>query len=226
MFFNADHGGRYGWLELKYHTAPDRKLFADAIMSSGLAAALGCWALSTPSRKKSPQQVRFDLASILAVARLPWLWQTGGNKNLSREIADLLAYTPSGRIDWQSIEQRWLTLIRRGYALSCLEKALSAYDIADLRDRLRQQEVEAGELLWQQGLGFCVARHACNRKIKMNCEVLILHKNGMTKKFLAPFITPVTGLVENGVMDDALLMPKVRKELQKLAMEFKYGPEQ
>lgn len=61
-----------------------------------LAAALGCWALSTPAKGDSPEHARFDLASALGVARLPWLWQTGGNERVAKEIAEVFALTSRG----------------------------------------------------------------------------------------------------------------------------------
>ncbi len=96
LFFNAEGEESTGWLEQRYLTAPKRQEFAEAIRSVELAAALGCWALSTPAKGDSPEHARFDLASALGVARLPWLWQTGGNERVAKEIAEVFALTSRG----------------------------------------------------------------------------------------------------------------------------------
>ena len=47
-------------------------------------------------------------ASALIVARLPWLWQTGGNEEIARQVAEVFAYTSSTeRVDWNTGEQQW-----------------------------------------------------------------------------------------------------------------------
>ena len=102
LFFNAAGSEDTGWLEQRYLTAPHREEFAKAIRSVELAAALGCWALSTPAKATSAEHALFDLASALGVARLPWLWQTGGNRRIAKEIAEMLTLTSQGdNLDWR-----------------------------------------------------------------------------------------------------------------------------
>ena len=224
LFFNAAGEESTGWLEQRYLTAPHWEEFAETIRSVELAGALGCWALSTQAKATSPEHARFDLASALSVARLPWLWQTGGNEQIAKEIAEVFAHTSRGKDpDWKSIEHRWLTLIRRGYALNHLQKAIASVDVVDLRDRIQQPKVEPGELLWQDPYGFCVAKRDCDRADGQKGEVLILQQNDVTKLFMGPFLVPVVGLLEEGVLGDDAMPARARKELQAMVEELRVG---
>ena len=214
LFFAAISNENTGWLEQRFLTAPNQKEFAEEIRSTELAAALGCWALSMPTKTTCPEHVLFDLASTLSISRLPWLWQTGGNKNLTDEITAVFKYTSRGNIDWCDIRQRWITLVRRGYALNVLMKAISSLNATEVRSRIQQASIEAGELLWQGSkIGVCVAKQACNREIEQNCDVLILQKGNLIKKFSGPFLIPLSGLLEDGIFGDDKMPPQARNEL-------------
>ncbi len=159
LFFSAADDQNAGWLENRYETSADPQQFQTSLRSAELAAALGCWALSTPDEAASSAHAWFDLASALGVARLPWLWQTGGNTAISKEIAAILALTSQGDDrEVESTERRWRTLIRRGFALGRLESAAAACEIGPMRDRIAQSDISEGELLWQGRVGFCVAK--------------------------------------------------------------------
>ena len=133
LFFNATGSEDTGWLEQRYSTAPDQEEFAKAIRSVELAAALGCWAISAPAEATSAECALFDLASTLGVARLRWLWQTGDSRRIAEAISEMITYTsPGDDLDWQKIEHRWRTLIRRGDALSQLEKAIASVKFSEL----------------------------------------------------------------------------------------------
>ena len=224
LFFNAGSEESTGWLEQRYLTAPYSEKFAETIRSVELASALGCWALSTQAKATSPEHARFDLASALSVAQLPWLWQTGGNERIAKEIAEAFAYTSRDQdLDWKSIEHRWLTLIRRGYALDRLQKAIASVGVVDLRGRIRQRNVEPGELLWQGNYGFCVAKQDCDRADGQKVEVLVLQQNDVPKLFVGSYLMPVAGLLEDGVLDEDTIPAKVRKELQEMVEELRVG---
>ena len=213
LFFNAASDESIGWLERRYLNAPDREEFAEAFRSVELAAALGCLALSTPEKATGPDYARFELASALGVARLPWLWQDSGNERIAQEIAELYKHTSRGDVpDWKSIEGRWLTLIRRGNALNCLERAIKEVDLAELRDRIKRAKVTTGELLWQGRYGFCVAKADCERAHQNKGEVLILQRGDATK-FMGPFLMPVAGLLDRGVLDAKAMPTMARREL-------------
>ena len=225
LFFNAEGEESTGWLEQRYLTAPKQQEFAEAIRSVELAAALGCWALSTPAKGNSPEHARFDLASALGVARLPWLWQMGGNERVAKEIAEVFALTSrSDDIDGKVIERRWLTLIRRGYALGLMERAAVEVGLAVLRSRIAQTNITAGELLWQGTAGFCVTTSNCVRRSGTTdtVEVLALQQ-GKAKKFRVGFLVPVMGLLEDGVLGDSVMPVRVRESLQPWSTSYVSG---
>ena len=225
LFFNAEGEESTGWLEQRYLTAPKQQEFAEAIRSVELAAALGCWALATPVKGNSPEHARFDLASALGVAHLPWLWQTGGNERVAKEIAEVFALTSrSDDIDVKVIERRWLTLIRRGYALGLMERAAVEVGFAVLRSRIAQTNITAGELLWQGTAGFCVTTSNCVRRSGTTdtVEVLALQQ-GKAKKFRVGFLVPVMGLLEDGVLGDSVMPVRVRGELAAMVNELRVG---
>ena len=228
LFFDFTDKGNAGWIEERYLTAPDREQFVKSVGSVELSAALACWALSTPDRAMSPKHVRFHLASTLSVSRLPWLWQAGGNEKIAQEVAELFARTTSKRQpNWKAVERQWLTLIRRGYALSCFERAIARLELDDLRGRIMQTKIEAGELLWQGRYRFCVATEDCNRIERQKTEVLVLQQSDTAKLFMSPFLTPVAGLLGEGVLDGRIFSSKARKELvtmmQNLRVNYSFG---
>lgn len=224
LFFNATGNESTGWLEQRYRTEPNQEEFAAAIQSVELAAALGCWALSTPPQATSPNHALFELASVMGIARLPWLWEPSGNEQLGKEISELLALTTRGdELNWDSVERRWLNLIRRGRALSLLEKAMSDIKPAEMRARIKQRHVEAGELLWQKPYGFCVAQTDCERVEKRSVKVLILQQGVAIKTFTGPFLIPLSGLLDDGVLGHEAMPSMARKELAAMVAELRMG---
>ena len=225
LFFNDAGTQDDGWLEWRFRTAPDQKAFVDAIRSAELAAALGCLALSTPERATTLEHVRFELASALSVARFPWLWQDGGNEQISHEITELLRHTVRGdSLDWKSVERRWLSLVRRGRALQRLESAIRRIGIANLRSRIRQTNVAAGDLLWQHPHGFCVAKEDRDRASRQSGPVLRLQHGDTEQRFIGPYLTPVAGLLEKGLLSDDVMPARERRELVLLVENVKIKP--
>ena len=215
LFFNAVGSGSAGWLEQRYLNAPDREEFSRVLGSVDLAAALGCWALSVPVKAGSARHALFGLASALGMARLPWLWGIGDEKRVAREAIEMIAHTSEGDgRDWRTFERRWSRLARRGYALRQLERAVSRVEMRELRCRIKQNAVEAGELLWQKGAGFCVAAEDCERVEGRKAKVLVLQRAGGTKIYAGPFLVPLAGLLEDNVLDEARVPAGVRRELR------------
>ena len=229
LFFNAAGSEDTGWLVQRYRTAPHPEEFARAIRSVELAAALACWALSTPARVTSEEHVLFDLASAIGVARLPWLWQTGGNRRIAEQMEELLKLTSIGDdFNLRSVDRRWRTLIRRGYALCQLEQAIAAVEFGELRDRIRQRKVVAGELLWQkwekESAGYCVATEDCERVRDEKATIRVLQQADRgTKRYLGSHLMPVAGLLDERVLGDAVIHPKARRELLEWIDELRLG---
>ncbi len=225
LFFNDAGSQDAGWLECRFRTAPDQRAFVDTIRSAELAAALGCLALSTPEKATALEHVRFELASALGVARFPWLWQDGGNEQISHEISELLRHTVRGSCpDWTNVERRWLTLVRRGRALHRLESAIARIGIAKLRSRIGQTNVAAGELLWQNPYGFCVAKEDRDRASMQSGPVLKLQHGDEEQRFKGRYLTPVSGLLEEGLLSDDVMSARERWELLLMVEKLKIKP--
>lgn len=224
LFFSAEVGDDAGLLERVYRTASSQDEFKRAFCSVELSGALALWALSMPSKAKGPEHARFVLAAALSVARLPWLWQTGSNEEIARQVAEALACTPSNETtEWDQIECRWLALIRRGYALNRLQHAVAHLKLGELSKRIAQPRVSAGELLWQGAHGFCVAKNDCERVEKRNCQVLMLQRGDAENPISATYLTPVAGLLEEHVLDKGALSSDARHVLLEMARELRLG---
>ena len=228
LFFNAAGSEDTGWLVQRYRTAPHPEEFARSIRSSELAAALACWALSTPAKVTSEEHALFALASAIGVAQLPWLWQTGGNRSVAKEMQELLALTSRvDDLDMPTVDHRWRTLIRRGCALSQLERAIAAAGFVELCGRIKQRKVVAGELLWQRwkgGAGYCVATEDCERVRGERATVRVLQQaDGGTRRYLGSFLMPVAGLLDERVLGDTVIQPRARSELRKWIGELRAG---
>ena len=227
LFFNATGAEITGWLERRYLTAPKQREFAEAIRSVELAAALGCWALSSSANASSPEHALFCLASALGVARMPWLWQTGGNERIAQEIAEGFSHNlGDDDLDWEVINQRWLTLIRRGRALNYLGKAVSGIDLVGLRNRIGQMHIATGELLWQgPKVGFCITTSDCTKHYRKteNVDVLVLQQGKARKKFKVNCLIPVAGLLEVGVLEDNVIPAQAQRELSAMVSELRIG---
>ena len=223
LFFSAEGGESRGWLEQRHLTAPDGNEFAKAMGSAELAAALGCWAVAIPLKGSSAKRVLFGLAAVQGIARLPWLWQAGGRERIGAEMMEMVRYA-WGRegVDWRGIRQRWLRLVRRGYALERLERAVAGVEIGELRGRIRQAKVVGGELLWQKGAGFCVAEEDCERVDGRKASVLVLQQ-GRRKIYVGPFLMPLAGLLDKGVLDRSVMPAPARRELRAMIRELGAG---
>ncbi len=198
LFFTSDQEATQGWLECRYHGAQEPADFAARMQSAELSAALALWALSLPEVVDTPEHARFRLASVLSVARLPWLWQGGTTEEIAAELELVLplAYRHD-ELDEASFRTRWRTLIRQGEAMRLLEESMRGRELGEVMLEVDQDQVAAGELLWQGGCGFCVAARACSRSRDARTQVLVLQGEGQEKVFGASYIVPVAGLLNS-----------------------------
>jgi hypothetical protein len=189
-----------------------------------LSAAMASWALAVPAIPMNPMHARFSLASALSVARLPWLWQTGEVEDIAKQVAEVLAYA-SGNVheNLSHIEARWLTIIRRGYALYKFESIVAKMTVGELSALIKRPKVYAGELLWQKPVGFCVASVDCGRTKDNKCNVLQLQRGDVKVPFRGDFLIPLAELAEDGVIDDPRLSMDVRMEIKDMARELRIG---
>jgi HKD family nuclease len=224
LFFDAAQEGNVGWLELRHLTDSDPESFADAMRSAELSAALASWALALPTIPTTAAHARFNLAAALSVARLPWLWQTGGDQEIAKQVAAVLAYA-SGNLqpNLSQIESRWISLIRRGYALRQLTGVLADIKIPEISGLIAQHKVYAGEILWQGRFGFCVAGADCDRSENETCMVLMLQYGDARKIFRGSLLVPLAGLLENSVFNEQKLSSDARREAAEMVKELYAG---
>ena len=221
LFLDAGGEKGLGWLAHRYEITPDKERFESELSSVELAAALVCWVLCMPSISATPRQAQFELAAIQSIARLPWLWRVNEWDQVGEEVDHMLAHgSLAGRIEQSAVDGRWRKLVRRGFALDCIWKALAEFTPAQIRARVSVQQVHDGELLWQGSAGFCVAKADCPRDDRHMAEVLVLKGQDLAK-FKGSFLIPVTGLLGDDVVDRSKLTDQVRHELTDLAAEFR-----
>jgi len=204
LFF-ARSAGKEGWLEYRASASEDGYAFIASMESADLSAALIGWYLIalTPSGG-SIESVRFTLAATLAVARLPWLWHGGTQKEIEKELAVLLAHTDEGRLDLKQrtrwAENEWKRLTQRGHALRCLEAAIRETSLEVLRNRIDMDELPPGEVLWQGKAGFCVVLRRCSRSDSENVPVLKLQGEGGETTFVGSLTVPIRALLDEKVI--------------------------
>jgi hypothetical protein len=159
LFLDADGDGR-GWLQRRYEASTVQGEFAAAMREPGLLAALIAWTIAVPKEARSPEHARFELASALAIARLPWLWDGVNDQEVCQELAAILGSTGGDHEDPIAVGDDagalWLRLLQRGHALRRLERALVGQSPADLASKVGSTQLAKGELLWQGTAGFCV----------------------------------------------------------------------
>jgi len=196
MFFTSSLDPCSGWLEYRYKQAEDSEAFIQKLISSKVSASLAAWAFAIPEAQ-TPEHIRFMLAQILSVARLPWLWESSSLEEISYDLKELLF--ASSNIDsnsfWQECGERWVTIMRRGVALRKLENALSGKTPVMLKDLISENNIRVGDVLWQGTSGYCIAKSDANRALKENVQVLFLQHSSGSDKISAPFAIPLKALL-------------------------------
>ncbi|EIF28984.1 hypothetical protein BCh11DRAFT_04412 [Burkholderia sp. Ch1-1] len=201
LFFSGSPEANQGWLEYRLRHEEDPKAFVAAVRSPELAAALLGWAFAAVPQPPSSASARFSLAVALAVARLPWLWDTGDEAAVARELEVLLAHTGTpGTNSTASVRATWERMLRRGHALLRLEEAANVVPLGALRARIQASELLAGDLLWQGTAGYCVVTEATPRAEGQKVLVLKLQKQSEESIFMAPYTMPVGSLLQEAVI--------------------------
>ena len=205
LFFSSAPDSDKGWLEYRAEESTDRDAFVDNMRSHELSAALIGWYLAAfADDERSPEAVRFALAVVLAVARLPWLWHGGEADEIANELTVLLSETAELGLSQEEVKQRataqWELLLRRGHALRRLEASVEHINPAEIRDRIRMDELLPGELLWQGRAGFCVVLDNCSRNTDKYAKVLELQGDEDEKRFSASFTVPIQALLDEKVV--------------------------
>lgn len=204
LFFSSEPQGVVGWLEHRARTADDNEAFINDMRSADLSAALIGWKLGAPTHDATPEASRFELATVLAVARLPWLWQGGDPEKIAEELAVLLSSTSAPGASREAIlqqaEAEWDLLLRRGQALRLLEAAVSHLRPAEICQLINTDKLRPGDLLWQGTAGFCVVRQQASRIADDKVTVLRLQGRKEEGPFKASYTVPMRALLSEEVV--------------------------
>jgi len=203
LFFTSRPDPCAGWLEYRFRMCDDQKDFVARMASSKLTAALAAWAFAVSDKVSSPEHVRFFLAQVLSVARLPWLWEFKDGDEIAKELQDLLVSSTDIKSDtfWTLIESKWVDMMRRGHALKQFESALAGKSPVDMKGRILQTIVQKGELLWQGVAGICVATEVFDRSIQgAKTPILFLQKSDGSGVVVANFAIPINALLVDGTI--------------------------
>jgi hypothetical protein len=198
-----------GWIEYRYQSSTDLEDFSRRLSNIDLSVALAAWALAVPPFINSPEESLFALACAKSIARLPWLWHATQPEEIGDGLQKVLIHTgsmkPNDDATWLSYRNRWKQLIQNGYVLGKLEKTLTAYSLADVRNWITTDEIRKGELLWQGRKGLCVAGGDYRRSWNgIPVTVLCLQSPDRYRGFHAEYLVPFNGLMSTDIIRNKL----------------------
>lgn len=201
LFLSDGQVGGTGWLERRIDNAENRSAFTSALRSPELAAALLGWAFAVVPEGDAAALAKFRLTTALAVARFPWLWDGGDQAAVTEELQVLLAQT--GNYDGERtehIQDAWTRMLRVGQALMRLEHAVKSATLNELRSRIHEADLSAGDLLWQGKAGYGVVTVATARLGGVRVPVFKLQGDVREVRFQASLTIPVRALLQDDVI--------------------------
>ena len=208
LFFSCPKDPTRGWLEHRRDQADDEGRFLDQLCSPSLSAALVGWALFGEDGEASLEALQFQLATVLAVARLPWLFAGGTPEEIAAELGALVPHIQNSTeapLDLDEVRHRWELLIRRSAALRNLEGRLSGHKPPVLGNTISRDHLGRGELLWQGIAGLCMVAEDCPRLPDERVPILHLQRNLEPGSFHGQYTVPVVDLLApDGPLDPAL----------------------
>jgi len=204
LFFTSQKDSNKGWIEYRSSIGEEADL-RKALESPSITAALIAWIATASHARASMEYNRFYLACIISAARMPWLWQDGSKEAIAKELASLLRIGKQSKdafdSTWEEAEKYRLSVIRRGEALRLAEKSLLQLNPGDVKDKIKQCEVKAGELLWQgKDKGFCVSKEQFMRSDNKKIIVQSLHKVEDCL-FMSPYAIPLQALLSESIIN-------------------------
>ncbi len=199
-----------GWLELRCQQADNSESFRQTVGTVSLSAALAMWAFTCPDVASKPEKVRFALATRMAVARLPWLWNLHRIHEVAEEIDRIASRTGwLGRgagTGWNDIVMLWDQMLGEG-------RALADRTVEDWRSSIERDRIAVGTLLWQGPLGFCVVKSTAGGQTVDAGNVSVLPLRAKKEvKLKASYVLPIKCLLK-AVPIDGLRFTKEDAEL-------------
>jgi len=220
-FFTSEQTSGMGGLEVRWRESEDPDEFIKAMQSSSLTAALLAWALAIPFEGAGPEMVRFSLARVLAVARLPRLWDCDRDK-IAEELSHILTYSsPDGdqAVIGEDALDKWERLLQQGHALRRLESVLRQNDLSHYLEMVPAGSLKSGDVLWQGPAGFCVVLSPVERKGMTPVFLLKLQGAHQPAKFAASSTLPIRALLKSATFHHDKLNKEVRQVLDNFFSE-------
>ena len=97
---------------------------------------------------------------------------------------------------WRTFADKWTELIRIGQALGKYQEAFRSVTPLKIKDRIKWETINRGDLLWQGTLGLCVALESCEKRTKKNVKILSLQSSDAHKSLSSDYIVPVHDLAK------------------------------
>jgi len=199
-----DGGNARGWLQLRTEAAGNTEAFRQAMGTIPLSAALAMWAFTCPVTASKPEKARFALATRLAVARLPWLWNLPRIDEVAAEIDRIASRTGwfhdgKGKT-WGDLSTQWNRLLGEGLALARFEQVLAQRTLQEWRETIEARELDVGTLLWQpREIGFAVTtkRADCRSDKAAAVPVLLLRAEKREANIQPSYMLPVRQLLRS-----------------------------
>jgi len=226
LFFPDGGAAGTSWFEKRFDAETDPEGFIAAMASPELSATLATWALSMDHQLGVVERVRGTLACLVSVAHLPWLWRSGDDDAIGREMVRILTTTDPGEEPqeetWSILTERWGALLRKGTAFRRLERVVAHKTPAEIRQGIQQDEVKQGDILWQGGIKFGVATQTFRRSSGETVRVAMVGEESEPKKFKTHFAIPFRGLLADGLLPVTTNFGMAEREaLQSLADDLK-----
>jgi hypothetical protein len=93
--------------------------------------------------------------------------------------------------------------MERYVRLRALEEVLGENTPVGLREKIKEDQIMRGELLWQGGSGYCVAMCSCKRSDKQNALVLRLQGTKKETFFKPSFLIPLRSLLSTDLIPES-----------------------
>ncbi|MAX26620.1 MAG: hypothetical protein CMJ19_19170 [Phycisphaeraceae bacterium] len=197
-----DKGRNTGALERRHNSSPDPLQYEKAIQSARLAASLTTWCFSCPQGISRAEATRFEVATRLAVARLPWLWHSESPEKFEMKLFEIAQRTgwlgPDIAQQWEQILTRCNDLFAESQAIAILESMLIEIGLPTIKELITDDELPEGTLLWQgANLGFCALGQTARRQMPKErmAKILTLRSQEREKNLSCPYLLPFRSLL-------------------------------
>lgn len=200
LFLSAEPNNRVGWIEYRNSETDPAEHLIDQMRSPELSAILAAWSLSIPLDFSSAERSSFNLCCIMSVARLPELWIGGSSDQITEKLkSDLLPTVSNETFDPKNPEmfgKKWNLIIRLGYSVRALERALGHAQPIDLKDKVSWSKIPVGTLLWQGNNGFYVTVEPVVRTQHKMANVVTLDGEQNFSAIKPDFLIPMKNLID------------------------------